>query len=270
MAIALVSEIGSISFNTATTHAFTVPVGGVAAGNVVILRLCTNSETITISSVTDTQGNTYTVNVSHASPGDNTAGFIVSGQITTPLVNGNTITVTPSATVALGGEATEWSELATSAVFDKSAVASTGFGTSWSSGATAMTAQADELCIGVYVITNDVRSTPEGTWTEQSDKNYVAPGPGRSMVTQYKIVSATGTYAAQGTLASNSDGAALIATYKAAAAGGPAPAVNDAATVTEDVTMTMHLRNLTVNETASVAENITMHMPIHLRMEKLS
>lgn len=226
MAIAYVSQIGIISNNTSTTHSFTVPAGGVAQGNFVSIQCCTASETITISSVTDTQGNSYAVDVSYASPGDVLSVYLVSGQITTALVNGNTITVTLSATNAFAGVAEEFSGMATSSALDKTSTNSPGFGTAWSSGSTAATAQADELCIGAYVISSDVRSTPEGTWTELTDALRGAPGPGRSLITQYKIVSATGTYQAQGTLASSNDGGAAIATYKAATGGsGPAQTV---------------------------------------------
>lgn len=220
MAIAYIQNLTAISNASATTHAFTVPAGGVAAGSLLVIQTVIASEVITITGVADTQGNTYTVNLHYASPGDVVAGTIISGQIVTPLVSGNTITITCSSATALGGEAAEFSGLATSSVADKTSTASPGFGTPWSSGSTATTAQDDELCIGVYVIAGDIRSTPEGTWTELSDRTYNAPGPGRSMITQYKIVSATGTYQAQGTLASSNDGGALIITYKAAAAGG--------------------------------------------------
>lgn len=51
---------------------------------------------------------------------------------------------------------------------------------------------------------------------------------------------------------------------------GAQPNVNDAAALAEDVAMKMHLSNATVNDAPTVAEAQTMHMPIHLRMEKLS
>lgn len=61
-----------------------------------------------------------------------------------------------------------------------------------------------------------------------------------------------------------------MALIESAAAAAPAPNVNESVTVAEDVTMKMHLQNMTTNDSVTVAEVLTMHMPISLKMEKLS
>lgn len=48
------------------------------------------------------------------------------------------------------------------------------------------------------------------------------------------------------------------------------PSVNEAVTLTESVAMKMDLQNLAANEAVTVTDALTMHMPISLRMEKLS
>jgi len=219
MAISRVKQIGVIDGAFSTTHTVTVPAGGVAQGNFIIVRGKYASDTITVSGIADTGGNTYTVDVTLGSSGGNDTAFIASAQVTTALTNGNTIVVTLSGGKQAYVEATEFSGIATSSALDKVKSQLQAYGTPWSSTATAMTSQDDELCIGLYSPTGNQSSTPEGTWTEETD---VAPanGAGGRYISQYKIVSSAAAYQAQGTLAASDGGPAMIATYKGAAAGG--------------------------------------------------
>jgi hypothetical protein len=163
--------------------------------------------------VADSRGNTYTLDVNDST----TVAFIASGYIGTALVNGDTITVTLDIADTFMGDAVEYSGIASSGALDKTATTSTGSGTSWTTSATANTTQANELCVAMARHGLDIRSTPEGTWTEESD--FRAPVTFRSMVTQYKIVSATGAYTGEGTWDSSTGSTASIATYRGAGGG---------------------------------------------------
>ena len=219
--IAFVKTIGTTSTTTTgTTTTLTVPASGVAAGNSVILFLSINPSAGTIS-CSDSKGNSYTSN-RNATNGSGTTGVrtvVLSAHNIIALTSGNTITCTHRSVTARALSASEFSGLATTATVDKVASA-TGNNTTPSSGATATTAQASELLIGGIGV--------EGPTTETftAGANYTAVGrAGTSGGTaannitinpEYRIVSATGAYSANGTLSATRRWAAAIVTYKAA------------------------------------------------------
>lgn len=81
----------------------------------------------------------------------------------------------------------EWTGVATSSSLDQTASA-TGTGTAYDSGATATTAQADELAIGAASVQNSTAFAAggSGTWTEVAEISSKAQ-------MQYQILTATGT-----------------------------------------------------------------------------
>lgn len=94
---------------------------------------------------------------------------------------------------------------------------SAGHSTSPSSGATAVTSQADELLVGAIADYNSSTSvaafSPGSGYTALAG---VGTANGPSLFAEYQIVAATGTYAATGTFAVNDAWRAVLATYKAA------------------------------------------------------
>ena len=136
-AISFVKTIGTTSSTTTgTSLAITVPASGVAAGNRAIVTIALNPSTGTVA-CSDTGGNSYAVDRNVAN-GSGTAGVrsvILSAQVATALVSGNTITCTHPSVTARALSANEFSGLATTATLDKVASA-TGNNTAPSSGAT--------------------------------------------------------------------------------------------------------------------------------------
>jgi hypothetical protein len=215
MSIARVQTIATIDSAFNTTHTFTVPSSGVTAGNFIIVRVVIPSDTITIVSGADSGGNTYSVDVQANAGGQVTSTATLSAQATTGLTNGQTISVTLSSGTQLAGEASEWSGIVTSGALDKTqSKGPQGFGTAWTSNATATTSQASELLVGAYGTGSGLTNTAGSSFTAESSLT----GAFRGLMTEYRIVSATGAYAATGTLSASSDGVATIATYKGASA----------------------------------------------------
>lgn len=208
MPITRVGLIEQIDQASSTTHAYTVGASGVSQGSFVVLRCGTVNAGRTMTGVVDSKGNTYTLDVNDST----TVAFIASGYISTALVNGDTITVTIDVAATFMGDAVEYTGIVSSGALDQTKTNSNGVSTSWTTTATAPTTQADELCVAMARHGADIRSTPEGTWTEESD--FRAATTGRSMVTQYKIVSATGAYSGDGTWDSATGSTASIATYR--------------------------------------------------------
>lgn len=214
MAIAFVKDFtGSDAF--ASSFAATVPAGGIAAGNHLVISAGCADASFTVSSVTDSSSNTYTVHDSQVLGGF-TLVFI-SGYIGTALSASDTVTFTLGG--ATGGAAilSEFSGLASSSYLDQTAKATIAFDTPYSSGLTATTTQADELVFG-HQITGDtsVVFTPSGTYTKGEEDVFFSAW---NQQTQYKIVSATGTYESDGTASTAAAIISMVATLKAAAGG---------------------------------------------------
>jgi len=221
MAIASVGQIGS-TINSATSSAqiqITVGASGVSAGDFIIVGAIADTDTETIVSVVDNAAggsNTYQVDKTQNTAGGVTSCYIVSAIATRALTNGKLITITFSNDLDVGAAAWEFSGITTSSWLDKTAGQEYAFDTAWSSGSTAATTQASELLIGCAANDSGASGTPGGSFTEMIDTDITVASRGFYM--EYRIVAATGTYAATGTWAAGSGGPAAIATYKAATA----------------------------------------------------
>lgn len=215
MAIAKVSDGGTIDQGNATTHDFSTPAAGFAAGNLLVVRALIPSDSITFNTVTDQAGNTYVIDQTQNTGGNVSSVMIARSILATPLTSGQFVRITLSSGAALGGHIAEFSGIDTSPL-DKKTSNDNGFATTWTSGTTAATTVADELLVAVMCSDASKRQTPNLNWNEEADLDMVSAG--RGLVSQYRIVSSTGTYASGGQWASGSDdGPAAIATYKGAA-----------------------------------------------------
>jgi hypothetical protein len=113
----------------------------------------------------------------------------------------------------------EYSGVATSSAFDTSAVSPQDTpATTYTSGSTATTAQADELLFGaVYSYNGTVSVTPDSPWSAINTRT----GTFLHMVVTEQVVSSTGAYANTGSISGDTVKTwSGIATFKAAAGGG--------------------------------------------------
>lgn len=185
---------------------------GASVGDLVIVSLgygkASNPSSFT---VTDTGGNTWQLDRRDDKTTSNTPHTaIFSAILTTALSAGDTITVTPDVTINYPiGAAYRVSGIAGASWLDQAA-GSQGVSASPSSG-NVTTAQADELLWGVVCSGAPQAFTPGSGWTEVTDTGNTT----KRLAIQYQIVSATGTYTSDGTLAASADWTDSIATYKA-------------------------------------------------------
>src|SRR5207249_2723581 len=189
---------------------------------VVNLATPNNPTTSTTITVSDSAGNTYTKNADQIG-GSGTSGIrtlVFSAPVTTALSNG-TITVASTASVNIAATFFTFNGLVSPAPVDKVATATGTTATTVSSASTAATSLPDELLIGAMAI----EGKAGGGWTSFSagsgftaltaSANSGNPSNYVTMQPEYKIASATGAYAATGTLtAAATRWAAAIATYK--------------------------------------------------------
>jgi cysteine-rich repeat protein len=220
-AIALVQTVGTAgSQATGTTLTVTVPAGGVAADDTLIVAVAMDPASGPVS-CDDTAGNTYAVDAD-VQNGSGTSGVrtvVLSALVTGALAPGDTITVTHPSVAARAVTVTEFSGVS---ILDESASA-TGNDTSPSSGDTAPTNQDDELLFGAIGMEAKKTDpfTPGAGYTGLVPEHSGSGGLSSSHVAinaVYQVVAVADSYAADGTIG-GAAWAAAIATYRAVVCG---------------------------------------------------
>ncbi|MGZ4442053.1 MAG: fibronectin type III domain-containing protein [Nocardioidaceae bacterium] len=187
-------RVGSLTASTSrTTSTVTVGSAGVAAGHTLVATLLLSSTTSVTGSLTvkDTAGNTYTAarDVNDGSAGDRTVTLVAVN--VHQLAAGSTITFTyPSS----GETHLSVDEFSGVTGIDTSAGA-TGTGTSFSSGSTSATSQAQEILVGDVGAESASKPTFAAGWTALP----VLAISSDYLDTAYRLVTATGSFAATGT-----------------------------------------------------------------------
>jgi hypothetical protein len=239
-AISLVKALGSAQSKTPGVSIVSPTLGsGVAAGNSIVIAFAMD-DALGALSATDSAGNAYAVNAD-VTNSNRIRTVIFSAHNVTALPAGAFITVIHPLVTARAFAATEFSGLATTSTLDRTSAA-TGQGTSASSGTTAATAQADELLIGAIGVEGASSETfaPGGSFSSLASSGTSGGSSGSNITINaaYRVVSATGSYAATGTLGSNRDWAAAIATFRMAAVPTATPTRTPTATATLTPTAT--------------------------------
>lgn len=210
---AFVKTVGTASCGSAT-NVITVPAGGVAAGNTLVVRVTMRAGTMTGAiSVSDSKGNTYTADKDITNA--NVRLVVLSANVATALVSGDTITasyppVNPSAT---GLVATEFSGIVATNRVDVSASAT---GSSMTPSVSATTTNAKDLVYGAMVVLNQPTVTEASGWTLDTNLSTGCGGAGGNSVNHgaYKIVSATGSHTYNPTLSIGNAWVDEIVAYK--------------------------------------------------------
>jgi chitodextrinase len=218
--LAFVKTLGTATAATSgTTVALTVPAGGVAVGRTVVVWTGMSSRTLNLTSITDSRGNAYTVDLSVKHASSSVSNFIGSARIATALQAGDQITVgfSGSSSIRLVAAA-EFSGVASASRVDRTA-GTNGTSTTPSSPTTAATSQPAELVVGGFGAnaSSSVGFTPAAPFTALTAASATAGTTSRSIYREFQIVGATGAYRANGTLTSNTQWTAGIVTYR----GGP-------------------------------------------------
>ena len=230
------------------------PDSNVTLGNTLIVVVTDNYGVINqVSSMTDNLGNTYTRMTS------NTDGSFVDGEIWyTPVVHAGacTITVNFSHSVNCGLLVAEHSGL-TASPYDVSASAYQASGTSHDSGATATTAQADELVVGACV-SNDTTGTLSAG-SGYSDLVQAVNGTTGTLIgIQSKVVSAIGTYNSIMTTNHSDHAVSMVATFKIAPTTGKQLTIAGTNFLPQYKTNSSRIRELIQNKSGVMNMEITV------------
>lgn len=220
MAVAFDKHIGSQTLSMSASASITVPAGGVAVGEVIIVRQAWTTFDSGMGTVTDSRGNSYAggpAGLTQYAPGTTSqcAGGTAWCTVTTALQAGDTITIAsfPGGAKKTGAWAADaWSGLADPAT-GSSGVRSQGLAqTSFSAGALVPVSVGDLVygwCGCSTTQTND-SDTTNGSWVAGTK---VGTSPFNNM--QYKIVTGTTSFNFDQTFASG-DGGALAWSFPAA------------------------------------------------------
>lgn len=200
-----------------------MPATNCTAGNLLVL-LAAGRVTGTVSSVTDTKGNTWTVDKTASS------GTSVCLGVCSTLQDAGALTTTDTITVTFSGSSTcaawlleEFFGFSTGAAADQTATdgASTNV-TSGDTGTTSATSQAVELAIAGICLSGAAGTVTKGSYLSftTAQKNSDNSGTGRAVAGGYKILAATGTQIETFTWPTGAAYTGIVATYTTSAGGG--------------------------------------------------
>ncbi len=190
----------------------------VAIGNTIIVTLAMdpNSGGVTLA---DSKGNTYTkdADVTNGSGTSGVRTLVFSARVTVALTTSDRVTATFGTSTAAKAISVHSVSGLVSVATDKTSTA-IGNSSSPSSGNTATTSQPDELLIGAVGVEDKSNTMTAGaSFTNLTQANTGSGGGGSSNMiinSEYRIASATGAFAASGTLTAAAQWAAAIVTYK--------------------------------------------------------
>lgn len=211
MAIAFVQSNQALNATSVTSQAVSFT-GNTTSGNMIIVAIGTaTSGTSSVTSITDSQGNTYQRAIRQA----NSTTSMVEIWYAMNIVGGTTPTVTATlASMRPAMAIYEFSGLALSAALDQTLGANISSSTAYSVGPTGSTANANEL---VFAAAHANSSSSFSVGSGYSNLRTQGASTVGTLGCESKIVSATGTQTAAETLAAASSGTMAIATFQAPA-----------------------------------------------------
>ena len=218
--ISRVGQIGSVSNTsggTLKTLSVTVGPGGVAAGDTIILGM-TAQGNVSVSSVTDTAGNSYDTDVlrQYSGSSNKCTSALASAFASTALAPGDRITVTVSSGNTWGFVAEEWSGLSATGQPDQTGGADSADVTSTlvSVSTAGPTDQAVEVVYGLTCLGTWSGITAGSGYTLTADLKMSLGTTRRELGLEYMLTSSAGPQTATFTLSTARTWSAAIATYR--------------------------------------------------------
>jgi PKD repeat protein len=208
---------------SASTFSLTVPAGvsTVAGRHLVVAYLFSGAGTDSVTSVSDTEHNTYAVNAVRGNAG--TTGLkavVASARITTALVAGDTVTVTQNvASTYHAMQVYEFDNFAPTAWADKTASGSAS-GTAVSTASTPATAQPDETLFAAVGFGDTTATLASAAGWSDSAKVEASGAKRKSLAVAVRDVAVTGAFAYAGDLSASEQWVAALVTFKTVGGGG--------------------------------------------------
>jgi RHS repeat-associated protein len=203
--IALRHTLGTNYTSASSNHITLTITNNAPIGDTVILTAGQSGSTL--SSVSDSRGNTYSVDRPTVSNG-NSDTAIASARVTTALQTGDTITATFAATAGATRAiiAADFSGLSTTSPWLDATASATGAGLTPSAGPSGTSQTAPELVIGAFSDATILLFGSGGTFTPtapyQSAGDAGSVSDAMRLHLAYNVATTTGTFTASGTIAS--------------------------------------------------------------------
>jgi PKD repeat protein len=220
---------------SSSTFSLSVPSGvsTVVGRHLVVAYLFSGAGTNKVTSITDSQGNIYTINAVKANAG--TTGLMVvvaSAKITAALVTDDSITVTQNVESTYHAmQVYEFDNFAATSWVDKTATGSAS-GTAVSTTATATTAAADETLFAAVGFGDTTATLTSASDWSDAGKVEASGTKRKSLAVAAKDVATTGAYAYAGTLSASEQWVAALVSFKTVATSPVAPTASFSAAPT--------------------------------------
>jgi PKD repeat protein len=209
---------------SASTFSLTVPAGvsTTVGRHLVVAYLFSGAGTNAVTGITDTKGNTYSIDATKKNVG--TTGLLVvvaSAKVTAALGPGDKVTVTQNAITTYHlMQVYEFDNFDPTSWVDKTATASSS-GTAVSTASTATTAQANETLFAAVGFGDTTASLTSASGWSDGAKVEASGTKIKGLGAAARDVSATGAYAYAGTLSASEQWVAALVTYRTVAAPPP-------------------------------------------------
>lgn len=209
------NTVTSSSNSGTVTSGMAVPAGWTVIGGITWSQDSTSIPTV--SSATDSSGNTYTVDTSAGTGGGTASCAILRGRVTTPLSAGSTITVTTSTNRLRWCLQFDAFDDVLLSPLDRTAVNHTpGSSSSLVTGTTSTTSQPNELlvaCFG-FGLGGGAVATLGTDWSGSAQVSTSVGSTDRALQLGRRYVAAADAYAGSASLSVAADYSACIATYR--------------------------------------------------------
>ena len=215
------------SASSSSSFSLTVPAGvsTVADRHLVVAYLFSGTGGESVTSVTDTHGNTYRIDAVKGNAGASGLKVVVaSAKIASPISTGDAVTVTQSVSTTYHAmQVYEFDNFEPTSWVDKTATGNSATAaTSITTSTTATTAQASETLLAVVGFGDQPATlTSNSGW---NDSGTVAAGPTtkqKSLAVAVRDVTSTGNFAYSGQLSTADQSVSALVTYRTATSSGP-------------------------------------------------
>lgn len=219
--------VGTTTSSTSGNSTTLTLSAGVAIGHTVILNCTTNNSPTTnpTPTVTDTRGNTWTVDASEVTTGANLNSYVVSSRLTTALQSGDIITFNMGENrTRFLLQAYDVPNIVSGTRVDAATSVNTGTsGTSQTTNTSASaTTNANDLIWALFSYTSNGRTYTVGSGYTAGTINETSVGSAdRGQWSEYKLVTSTGTQVATATISTASVYTAILVSYKLASSSTP-------------------------------------------------
>lgn len=207
-------KVQEVNTNNGSGTSITSAVSATTQGNLLVAVIGVSSgASVSVSSITDTAGNTWALAGSSFVSGVNARTEIWYAKNASPTTS---ITATFSGSNASTAKILEYSNIDPSSPLDVAATQGNASNTNAPTNSITTNNSTDLVIAAMSYVSDTITSTAPGSpWSTYADNTNTAPSPDKQVRSAYRFTSATGTYNTSWTLSSAAASGTVIAAFKA-------------------------------------------------------